>query len=518
MASGPDVASHPLPAGQRIIVTIGVMMAVLLQVLDTTIANVALPHMQASLSATQESVNWVLTSYIVASAIALPISGWLADRVGRKRLLLISVVGFTAASVLCATATSLTEMVLFRAFQGVSGAFIVPLAQATLFDINPREKHGQAMALFGGGVMIGPILGPVLGGWLTDNYNWRWVFLVNLPVGVLCVLIMMRFMPRTESHERKFDMLGFALLGIALGALQMFLDRGEQNDWLSSWETIIELGVAIAAGWMFVVHMATAKQPLFVLAMFADRNFATSLLFMAVTGVLLLAGLALLPPLLQTLYGYSVLQSGFLTAPRGIGTLISMLLAGRLVGKVDSRLLVGIGVVLMGVSLDMMTGFALDQPSRPVIVSGIVQGLGLGLIFVPLQTLAFETLAPRLRTTGAALLNLARNVGGSIGISIVSTQLVRLTQVSHADLAANITNQTIPTANPELLQTIAPTAGPAALAAINAEVTRQALFIAYLDDFKLMMIVSFAVLPLLLLMRRGNKVGTGEPRHATALD
>jgi DHA2 family multidrug resistance protein len=239
---------------------------------------------------------------------------------------------------------------------------------------------------------------------------------------------------------------------------------------------------------------------------------------MAVTGVLLLAGLALLPPLLQTLYGYSVLQSGFLTAPRGIGTLISMLLAGRLVGKVDSRLLVGIGVVLMGVSLDMMTGFALDQPSRPVIVSGIVQGLGLGLIFVPLQTLAFETLAPRLRTTGAALLNLARNVGGSIGISIVSTQLVRLTQVSHADLAANITNQTIPTANPELLQTIAPTAGPAALAAINAEVTRQALFIAYLDDFKLMMIVSFAVLPLLLLMRRGNKVGTGEPRHATALD
>jgi DHA2 family multidrug resistance protein len=518
MASGPDVASHPLPAGQRIIVTIGVMMAVLLQVLDTTIANVALPHMQASLSATQDTINWVLTSYIVASAIALPISGWLADRVGRKRLLLISVVGFTAASVLCATATSLTEMVLFRAFQGVSGAFIVPLAQATLFDINPREKHGQAMALFGGGVMIGPILGPVLGGWLTDNYNWRWVFLVNLPVGVLCVLIMMRFMPRTETHERKFDMLGFALLGIALGALQMFLDRGEQNDWLSSWETIIELGVAIAAGWMFVVHMATAKQPLFERAMFADRNFATSLLFMAVTGVLLLAGLALLPPLLQTLYGYSVLQSGFLTAPRGIGTLISMLLAGRLVGKVDSRLLVGIGVVLMGVSLDMMTGFALDQPSRPVIVSGIVQGLGLGLIFVPLQTLAFETLAPRLRTTGAALLNLARNVGGSIGISIVSTQLVRLTQVSHADLAANITNQTIPTANPELLQTIAPTAGPAALAAINAEVTRQALFIAYLDDFKLMMIVSFAVLPLLLLMRRGNKVGTGEPRHATALD
>jgi DHA2 family multidrug resistance protein len=513
VATAPDLATHPLPTGERLIVTIGVMMAVLLQVLDTTIANVALPHMQASLSATQDSINWVLTSYIVASAIALPISGWLADKVGRKRLLLISVVVFTVASVLCATATSLGEMVLFRALQGVGGAFIVPLAQATLFDINPREKHGQAMALFGGGVMIGPILGPVLGGWLTDNYNWRWVFLVNLPVGIICILIMMRFMPTTETHKRKFDLFGFALLGLALGALQMFLDRGQQNDWFSSWETIIELGLAIAAGWMFVVHLVTAKTPLFERSMFADRNFATGLIFMAVTGVLLLAGLALLPPLLQTLYGYSVLQSGFLTAPRGVGTLISMLLAGRLVGKVDSRALVGIGVVLMGVSLYMMTGFAIDQPSRPVIMSGIVQGLGLGLIFVPLQSLAFETLAPKMRTTAAALLNLSRNVGGSIGISVVSTQLVRMTQVAHADLAQNITQQTIPTANPEILQTIAPVAGPAALAAINAEVTRQALFIAYLDDFKLMMLVTFAVLPLLLLMRRGNRVGTGQPQH-----
>src|SRR4051812_21620585 len=263
MASAPDVATHPLPAGERLIVTVGVMMAVLLQVLDTTIANVALPHMQASLSATQDTINWVLTSYIVASAIALPISGWMADKVGRKRLLLISVVVFTVASMLCATATSLPEMVLFRALQGVGGAFIVPLAQATLFDINPRDKQGQAMALFGGGVMIGPILGPVLGGWLTDNYNWRWVFLVNLPVGIICVFLMLRFMPKTETHERKFDLFGFALLGIALAALQLALDRGQQNDWFQSWETIVETGVAIGAGWMFVVQMITSKHPLF---------------------------------------------------------------------------------------------------------------------------------------------------------------------------------------------------------------------------------------------------------------
>src|SRR5690242_1106584 len=500
-----SVATHPLPSGERLIVTIGVMMAVLLQVLDTTIANVALPHMQADLSASQDQINWVLTSYIVASAVALPISGWLADRVGRKRLLLISVACFTVASVLCATATSLSEMVVFRAFQGVSGAFIVPLAQATLFDINPKEKHGQAMALFGGGVMIGPILGPVLGGWLTDNYNWRWVFLVNLPVGILCILIMMRFMPKTDTQDRKFDMFGFALLAICLAALQFCLDRGEQNDWFSSWETIIEAGLAIGAGWMFIVHMFTAKLTLFDREIFTDRNFATSVLFMAVTGVLLLGGLALLPPLLQNLYGYSVLQSGFLTAPRGIGTLFSMLIAGRMTGKMDARILVGIGVILMGVSLYMMTGFAIDQPSRPVIVSGVVQGLGLGLIFVPLQTLAFETLAPRFRTTGAALLNLSRNIGGSVGISVVSTELVRLTQVSHADLAAQITQQTIPTADPTLLQTIAPVAGPAALAYINGLITKQALFIAYLDDFKLMMIITFAVLPLLFFMKRGAK-------------
>jgi len=511
-SEAPGMVTHPLPSGERAVVTIAVMLAVLLQVLDTTIANVALPHMQASLSATQDTINWVLTSYIVASAIALPIAGWMADRVGRKRLLVISVIGFTIASVLCAGATSLTEMVVFRAAQGVSGAFLVPLAQATLFDINPREKHGQAMALFGGGIMIGPILGPVLGGWLTDSYNWRWVFLVNLPVGAICTLLLLRFLPTTETVRRKFDALGFILLAVAVGALQLVLDRGQQQDWFDSWEILIEAGLSVAAFWMFVVHTMTGREPLFERGMFADRNFATGLVFMAVTGVLLLAGLALLPPLLQNLYGYSVLQSGFLTAPRGVGTLISMLLAGRLTGKMDARLLVGLGVVLMGVSLWMMTGFALEQPSGPVIWSGVVQGLGLGLIFVPLQSLAFETLAPRLRTTAASLLNLARNVGGSVGISVVSAQLVRMTQVAHADIASNIGSD-VPVAAASLLQSIG-VPGSAALALLNSEVTRQAVFIAYLDDFKLMMIVTFAVLPLLLLMRKGQKPSGGQPAMA----
>ena len=491
------------------LVTIAVMLAVLIQVLDTTIANVALPHMQASLGATQDSINWVLTSYIVASAIAIPIAGWLADRIGRKRLLVMAVIAFTIASFLCAIAQSLSQMVAFRAIQGVSGAFLVPLAQATLFDIFPREKHAQAMALFGGGIMIGPILGPLLGGWLTDSFDWRWVFLVNLPIGAIATVMLLRFMPRTELTRRRFDLFGFALIGIGLGALQLMLDRGQHLDWFESTEILVELGLTVAAFWMFIIHTITAKDPLFERHMFVDRNFATGLFFMAVTGVLLLAGLALLPPLLQRLYGYSVLQSGELTMPRGIGTLISMVTVGRLAQKIDLRVLVALGMALMGGSLYMMTGFALVQGTRPVIVSGIIQGLGLGMLFVTIQSLAFATLEPRLRTAAASLLNLSRNIGGSVGISIVTAQLTRNLQVAHSDIGAHFTEQNAPSALGALTEQLGLPA-QAALALLDAEINRQAAFIAYLDDFKLMMWITFAAIPLVLLLKppkRGASAG-----------
>ena len=480
--------------------TIAVMLAVLIQILDTTIANVALPHMQASLGATQDSINWVLTSYIVASAITIPIAGWLADKVGRKRLIVIAVIAFTIASFLCAIAQSLSQMVAFRAIQGVSGAFLVPLAQATLFDIFPREKHAQAMALFGGGVMIGPILGPLLGGWLTDSFNWRWVFLVNLPVGTLAAVMLLRYMPRTDLNPRKFDLFGFALIGIGLAALQLMLDRGQQLDWFQSSEILIELGLTIAAFWMFIIHTITGREPLFERHMFTNRNFATGLFFMAVTGVLLLAGLALLPPLLQRLYSYSVLQSGELTMPRGVGTLISMLTVGKLAQKIDMRALVALGMGLMGASLYMMTGFALVQDARPVILSGLVQGLGLGMLFVTIQSLAFATLEPRLRTAAASLLNLSRNIGGSVGISIVTAALTRNLQVAHADIGAHITDENAPSALGALTQQLGLPA-QSALALIDAEINRQAAFIAYLDDFKMMMWITFAAIPLVLLLK-----------------
>ena len=498
----------------RLLVTIAMMLAVFMQVLDQTIANVALPHIQASLGATPESVNWVLTSYIVAAAITIPISGWLADRIGRKRLILLAVFGFTIASLLCAIATSLPEMVAFRILQGISGAFLVPLAQATLFDINPRERHGQAMALFGGGIMTGPILGPVLGGWLTDTFDWRWVFLVNLPIGALAMLMLWRYLPKRALNPRKFDLFGFALLGIALASLQMLLDRGQQLDWFHSTEVWIEAGLAVSAFWMFIIHTITGRDPLFEKSMFADRNFATGMLFMAVTGVLLLAGLALLPPLLQRLYGYSVFQSGLLTAPRGFGTLIAMLVAGRLIGRVDLRILVTISLGLMGWSLYLMTGFAIDMGSRPVVLSGIVQGLGLGLMVITMQTLAFTTLAPKHRTSASSLLNLSRNIAGSFGISLFTTLLARNLQTAHADLAAHVTDQTMPSAATTIINGLGVSA-QSALALVDAEINRQAAFIAYLDDFWIMMWLTFAAIPLVLLLRPGRSgASDGQPMVA----
>jgi DHA2 family multidrug resistance protein len=498
---------------ERGFTTLAVILAMLMQILDQTIANVALPRMQTDLGATRETVTWVLTAYIVASAMAIPITGWLAEQVGRKRLFLWSVVVFVIASMLCAVAQNLATMVAFRVIQGISGAFLVPLAQSVMFDINPPEKHARAMSMFGAGVMIGPILGPVLGGYLTDNFNWRWVFLINLPIGLIAATMMIRFLPKTPMTKRKFDLFGFFMIALALGGMQMMLDRGETLDWFESWEIWIEAGLAISGLWMFGVHMATARNPIFNLEMFKDRNFSTGLLFMAVTGLMMLAGLALLPPMLQNLFGYSVLQSGFLTAPRGVGTLLSMIVVGRLVGKVDARLLILFGIGLMAWSLKLMSGFSLQMDQRPIITSGIIQGFALGFLFVPLNTLAFGTLNPMFRTTAASLLNLSRSVGGSIGISVVTVLLAHNVQTSHSDLASHITQYSLPPVNPAILQG-APPITDTVLMMADAEVNRQALMIAYIDDFYLMMIVSLLAIPLLLLLKKGRRPTPGEPAMA----
>ncbi|HEY8593765.1 MAG TPA: DHA2 family efflux MFS transporter permease subunit [Devosiaceae bacterium] len=499
----PTVAAEPVEHRGPLMAVI--IIAMIMQVIDTTIANVALPHMQASLNATQDTITWVLTSYIVAAAIMTPVTGWLADNLGRKRLFISAIAGFTLMSVACGLATSLPEIVFFRLLQGMCGAALAPLAQSILLDINPREKHGQAMALFGMGIMVGPIIGPTLGGWLTETFNWRYVFFINLPVGVLAVAGVMAFLPHEDAHPRRFDLFGFTALAVAIGALQMMLDRGQQLDWFAAPEVWIEMGLTISGLWVFITHSLTYDKPFIDIAIFKDRNLTMGLIFIFVIGMILLAGLALLPPLLQGLMGYPVITTGMIMAPRGIGTMVAMMVVGRLVRMVDARILVLIGLTMTAYSLYMMSGFTPQMDMTPVIVSGVIQGMGFGLVFVPLSTLAYATLAPRYRTEGTSMFNLVRNVGSSIGISAVTAILARLTQVNHAELGAKITAFR-PAVN--LLMPGVASGDSSSLTLVNMAVTQQALMISYLDDFKLMMYVTIVAMPIVLLLRR--------PRHQPA--
>jgi len=499
--SGP-LSAPAVQVKHRGLITLSIMLATIMQVLDTTIANVALPSMTGDLGASQDTINWVLTSYIVSSAIMTPVTGWLADRLGKRELFLISIIGFVATSIACGMAWSLPSMVTFRLMQGVFGAAIVPLSQTFLLDINPREKAGQAMAMWGAGIMVGPIIGPTLGGWLTESYNWRWVFLINLPVGALALFGSMAYLPKTPRKRRSFDMTGFALLSLALGSLQLMLDRGGEVDWFSSVETWIYLLVTFSGFWMFCVHILFKDHPFLDPQMFRDRNFRIGLMFIFVVGIILLASLALLPPMLSRILGYPVITTGWVMAPRGVGTMISMLLVGRLVRKVDPRLLVVAGLSLTALSLWEMTGFTPQMDAWPVIRSGVVQGLGLGLVFVPLSTIAFATLEPRFRADATSLFSLVRNIGSSIGISLVTVALSRNVQINHAELGASIQPFN------SLLAQVSPGAiagDPAALQMMDGLVNIQAAMVSYIDDFYLMMWVSLAAIPLALILRRPER-------------
>lgn len=496
--------TDPHTVKNRGLITVCVMLATVMQVLDMTIANVALPHMQGGLSAAQDTITWVLTSYIVAAAIATPLTGWLADRLGRKQLFLIAVVGFTVASLLCGVAMTLGEMVLFRLLQGVFGAALVPLSQAVLLDINPRERHAQAMAVWGAGVMVGPILGPTLGGWLTDSLNWRWVFFVNLPIGVLAFAGLLALLPANRPQSRRFDFAGFGLLAIGLGALQFFLDRGERQDWFGSVEIWVELFVAIGALWMFFVHLVTSEHAFLDRRLFTDANFMSAIGLVAVVGILIIATAALVPPLQQNLFGYSTLESGLVMAPRGGGTMIVMLLLGRISKYFDPRHLLALGLSITVVAMWWMTQFSVTMGWLPFVLNNVLQGLGIGLIFAPLSLLSLSTVEPELRTQAAALFSLMRNIGSSVGLSILSTALAQGTQINHEQLAEHISpfNAALNAQLAGAAAMVGEPYGGTVLAFINMEVTRQAMMIAYLNDFKIIMWMAIMSLPMLLLLRR----------------
>src|ERR1700689_3874485 len=371
-------AERTAAGGNRLAITACVILATLMQALDTTIANVALPYMQGSVSATQDQIDWVLTSYIVAAAIMPPPTGFLAARFGLKRLFLVSVAGFTVASMLCGMSQSLTQIVLFRILQGMFGAALVPLSQTVLLDINPPERQGSAMAIWGVAVMAGPVLGPVLGGWLTQNYSWRYVFYINLPIGVLDFIGMIMFLSETPRNPAtKLDWFGFGTLSLAIGALQVMLDRGEELDWFGSGEIVIEAITAAAALYLFLVHTFTARDPFVRPSLFRDRNFAAGILFVAIVGLTYYASLALQPPYLQDLMNYPIVSAGLVMGPRGVGTMGAMMVVGKLIGRVDTRLLLGIGLGLTAGSFYTMTGWTPDISQMTIIVVGMIQGVGL---------------------------------------------------------------------------------------------------------------------------------------------
>jgi MFS transporter, DHA2 family, multidrug resistance protein len=512
MADG-ATATQPI---NRPAITACVILAVVMQALDTTIANVALPYMQGSVSASADQINWVLTSYIVAAAIMTPPSGFLATRFGRKRVLMVAIAGFVAASVLCGIAQSLLEIVAFRLLQGFFGAALVPIAQSILLDIYTPEERGSAMALFGVSVMVGPVLGPVIGGYLTDQFSWRWVFYINVPIGLIAFAGVSAFMHETKlSSAARMDWLGFGSLSVAIAALQVFLDRGAQLDWFSSFEILIEATVCVSALYIFLVHTFTATRSFVNPSLFLDRNFSVGMLFIFIVGITYLASMALMTPYLQTLMGYPVVTAGLVMGPRGLGTMACMFVVGRLIGKVDTRLLLMIGLLLTAWAMYDMTGWNPNVSQWTIAVTGFVQGAGLGFLFVPLTTVTFATLAPGQRADGTGLYNLSRNVGSSVGISIVSYLLIRNDQVNHATIASHVTAVNRAFGNGAVLHAFSPWTA-AGRAALDQMVQLQASIISYIDDFKLMMILSLAAVPLVLLLR-SVPVAT-ESDHAVVME
>jgi len=489
------------PVKHRGLITLSVMLATTMQALDTTIANVALPNMQGNMGTTQDQISWVLTSYIIATAIFMPLTGFVSNRFGRKRIFIWSVVGFTVASMLCGAAQNLTQIVSFRVLQGIFGASLIPLSQAVLLDIYPRERHGSAMAMWGVGVMVGPILGPSLGGLLTEYYNWRWVFYINVPFGLLAWFGLASFLPETKiDRSKRFDLLGFTLLALSIGALQMMLDRGHSLNWFNHIEIIIEACVSGLAFYLFIAHMFTHKHPFIEPALFKDFNFNVGLIFIFIVGFTMFSSLVLLPPYMQSLMGYPVIDVGNILAPRGIGTMLSMFLVARISGRIDDRYIIFMGISLSAYALWEMTFFTPNVDSFEIIFTGILQGVGMGFIYVPLSTIAFSTLSPHFRGEATALYSLLRNLGSGIGISVVISYLSVQTQANHAAFSSFINPFNLALGR-AMESEIFQLGNLQTLSILNAEVTRQAAGLAYLQDFRLMMWITLAMLPLVFFLR-----------------
>jgi DHA2 family multidrug resistance protein len=507
-----------LSASRRAIISVFVMTATIMQVLDTTVANVSLPYMQGTLSTTQDQINWVLTSYIIASAIMTSPVGWMSARFGRKRLYIVCVAGFTVASMLCGASQNIEEMVLFRLTQGAFGAAMVPLAQAVMLDAYPTAQRAAAMAIWGMGIMIGPIMGPVLGGYLTENYSWRWVFYVNVPVGLLTALGLSVFMPESRlRRDQPFAWFGFLSLSLGVGALQMMLDRGQDIGWFDSNEIWAEAILSVAGFYFFVADSVTAERPFIAMRLFRDRNFSLALVLMFLNGLVLMSTMALLTPMLQNLLGYPVLASGYLLGARGIGTFVAMSIVGRLLGTRDGRPFMLFGLALATLAQWVMAGWNDNVSANAIAVNGMLQGFGLGFVFTPLNTIAFSTLPKELRTEATGLWTLVRNIGASIGISILIARLVSRTAYFHSQLVEHVT----PFNDAMRLPDAAALADHSqrGLAILDGIATQQAAVMSYSNDFYVMTIISLVAFPFVLMMSHTKPAASppsGEPTEEDA--
>ncbi|MGA3080846.1 MAG: DHA2 family efflux MFS transporter permease subunit [Terracidiphilus sp.] len=504
------------PAANPWMVAAAVMLATFMVVLDSSVANVALPHMAGSLSASTDESTWVLTSYLVSNAIMLPAAGWLARRIGRKRLLILSILIFTAASLLCGMALNMPMLIVARILQGVGGGGMQPLAQSILLESFPPRQHGTAMAVYGIGVVVAPIIGPTMGGWITDSYSWRWIFYINLPIGILALFMVNLYIVDPPYLRKAFrgaiDYLGFGLMALWLGTLQLVLDKGQEADWFAASWVRWMVAVSTLALAAFIVRELTNRDPIVQLRVLADRNFGMGILVTVIYGFVLYGITAMLPLFLQTVLGYSALQSGLTVSPRGIGAMASMIAVGILVRWVDGRLLMAFGFAILGFSTWMLSWISLEIGMASVVVPNVLNGFAMGFIFVPLTTMTLSRLRKQDIGNATGIFNLMRNIGGSVGIASVVTALVRGAQVHQTYLSADAAGSPLAGAMVRGLQaklfsqgTDMVSAHQRALGALYRSVEQQSVLLAYADNFRLLAVLSLLCVPLVLLFQRVKK-------------
>ena len=494
-----DAPSWQMGGGQRFFLTLASVLATTLMSIDLMIASVALPQMQGSLSATSDQISWVLTSYVIALAVMTPVVGPVAARVGRRPAFLVAVSGFTAASMLCGLAWSLESVVVFRLLQGVCAAALVPIAQAVLLDAYPPSRQGEAMAYWSTGVMVGPIVGPALGGWLTDALSWRWIFFINLPVGIVTLALIAAFMSAGRpDRARPLDAFGFALLAVSLGSLQFILDRGEHLDWFDSPLIVVLALLVLGGAWMYLVHSRYAAHPFIPRELFQDRNFVACLVVTTVTSGVFMANISVFAPMLQNVLGYPAREAGLMVAPRGLGVIVGVALANLLRRWLPDRVVIATGLTGAAAAIWWMTTFSLEVDRDHVLAVGVTQGFFYGMMFVPLTTATFATLAQHLRTDGAALIQLLRQLAGGIGIALCFSGLVRWGHGYTQELAGRI--------NPDAgaWWPILGHRSTEATALLKGELARQAGMMAFLDVTRWLSLLLFATVPLVLLMRRNR--------------